>query len=141
MHHDSRLETYPVFSLTLERSETRFKTVDEITGYLTEKIEADKIAHLISVFDPSSYIRSQEQGHIGDDILATRSIVFCFGITLPGPEVMAERPRSIGICELRSGFFITFMEVPMPVANTRIENWVRSLAIHQPVIATPTRRR
>ncbi|HHL45884.1 MAG TPA: hypothetical protein ENJ24_04905 [Gammaproteobacteria bacterium] len=131
MHHDSRLETYPVFSLSLERPETRFKTVDEITGYLIEKIEADKIAHLISVFDPYSYISSLEQGYIGDDILATRSIVFCFGITLPSPEVMAERPRSIGICELHNGFFITFMEVPMPVANTTIEGWVRSLATHR----------
>lgn len=120
-------ETYPIFSLTVDKSETRFKTVDEIIEYLKEKITGHEIARFIAVFDHYAHTKSLEHGQISDEILDAKNIVLCFGITLPGPEVMAERPRSIGICELKENFFITFMEAPMPVANSAIEGWVKSI--------------
>ncbi|HEC16118.1 MAG TPA: hypothetical protein ENI99_06045 [Sedimenticola sp.] len=120
-------ETYSIFSLEVDKSETRFKTVDEIIGYLKERIMAHEIARFITVFDHYAHTRSLEYGQISDEILDAKNIVLCFGITLPGPEVMAERPRSIGICELKGRFFITFMEAPMPVANSAMEEWVKSI--------------
>ncbi len=54
-------------------------------------------------------------------------LVFCFGIALPDPHVLAVRPRSIGVAETTEGFLVTFMEAPMPVANTAMEAWAKGL--------------
>jgi hypothetical protein len=40
---------------------------------------------------------------------------------------MAMRPRSIGIAEMADRYVITFLEPPMPLANTAIEAWTRAL--------------
>jgi hypothetical protein len=41
--------------------------------------------------------------------------------------MLAVRPRSIGVAETSDGFLVTFMETPMPVANTAIEGWTIGL--------------
>jgi hypothetical protein len=46
---------------------------------------------------------------------------------LPNPQVLALRPRSIGVAETDRGFVITFMEAPMPVANAAMEDWTLGL--------------
>jgi hypothetical protein len=56
-----------------------------------------------------------------------KNLVFCFGIKLPNPAVMAVRPRSIGVTQTARGFVVNFMEAPMPKANTAMEAWALSL--------------
>lgn len=48
-------------------------------------------------------------------------------VALPGPEALALRPRSIGVAELADKFVISFLEAPMPVANTAMEQWAHDL--------------
>ncbi|MEA3291846.1 MAG: hypothetical protein U9Q71_06020 [Pseudomonadota bacterium] len=120
-------EKYPVFQLELSREETTHQSVDGIIDYLKERIEAHPAARFIAVFDHYAHTRALEQGEIADDIRGAKNIVFCFGIALPNPHVMAVRPRSIGVTETTDGFVVNFMEAPMPVANTAMEEWAKSL--------------
>jgi len=111
----------------LPKSEARFRSVDEIVDWLKSRIETHPMARFIAVFDHYAHTASLAEGVISPDILAAKNIVFCFGLTLPDPEALALRPRSIGVCELPDRFVITFLEPPMPVANTMIEEWVSSI--------------
>lgn len=120
-------EKYPVFSLDLDKSETTHQSVDEIANYFKARIEAHEAARFITIFDHYSHTMALEAGEISAEILDAKDVVFCFGISLPNPQVLAVRPRSIGICELKDSFVICFMEAPMPIANTAMESWSRAL--------------
>lgn len=120
-------EEFSLFSLEIEKSETDLKSVTEIIDHFKQLIEADPAAQFIATFDHYSHTAQLPSGQISEEIKAAYNILFCFGFALPAPEVMAVRPRSIGIVELPTHFFITFMEAPMPVANTAMENWAKSI--------------
>jgi hypothetical protein len=120
-------EKYPIYCLEIDRTETRYRNLDEITDYLKGCIAAHGSARFIADFDHYAHTRSLPHGQIADGILAARNLVFCFGIALPDPHVLAVRPRSIGLAETTEGFFVTFMEAPMPVANTAMEEWAKGL--------------
>jgi len=120
-------EKYPVYGLEIDRGETTYQSVDEIVRYFRERIEQHRSACFIAEFDHFAHTSSLPEGHISEDILAAKNLVFCFGISLPDPHVLAVRPRSIGIAETRTGFFVTFMEAPMPVANAAMEDWAKGL--------------
>jgi hypothetical protein len=120
-------EKYPVFTLQVEKRETTFQSVDDIVDYLKSRIDEHKISRFIAVFDHYAHTQGLEEGQISEDILDAKNIVFCFGIALPNPQVMAVRPRSIGVVELSNNFVITFMEAPMPVANIAMEDWAKSV--------------
>jgi len=119
-------EAYSLFSLEIGKSETTFTSVDQILAHLKSCIEADPTAAFITIFDHYAHTSALPNGQIHDDILAASNIIFCFGFTLPTPQAMAVRPRSIGVVELPEHFHITFMEAPMPVANTAMESWARA---------------
>ncbi|NEV64208.1 DUF6858 family protein [Thiorhodococcus minor] len=114
---------YPIYSLEIGREETTFDSVDAICGYFRACIEAHRSAVLITEFDHYSHTQQLPEGHIGEEIRAAKNVVFCFGISLPKPELLACRPRSIGVAETDAGFVISFMETPMPVANAAMEDW------------------
>ncbi|WP_428604366.1 DUF6858 family protein [Sedimenticola sp.] len=120
-------ESYSLFSLEIGKSETTFRSVEQILNHLKSCIEADSAATFIAVFDHYAHTSALPNGQIHEDILAASNIVFCFGFTLPTPQAMAVRPRSIGVVELPESFHITFMEAPMPVANTAMESWARAI--------------
>lgn len=120
-------EKYPIFALEIEKPETRFHSVDEIIVYLKERIDNHSVAKYIGEFDHYAHTCSLQDGQISADILAAKNIIFCFGLTLPDPKVLAVRPRSIGVAETRRTFIITFMEAPMPVANIAMEDWAKSV--------------
>lgn len=42
-------------------------------------------------------------------------------------KVLAIRPKSIGICELKDKFVIDFIEAPNPASQEVLENWVKEL--------------
>lgn len=128
------LEKYPVYTLEIDRSETDLESVDAVCAYLRERIEAHRCATFIADFDHLAHTRSLPEGLVGEDILAARNLVFSFGITLPDPQVLALRPRSIGVAETPRGFLVTFLEAPMPVANAAMEDWAMSL--RRPMEAT-----
>ena len=127
MQQTLRQDTYPVYCLEIAPEETPFATVEEIAGYFRERIEAHRSARFIAEFDHYAHTKSLPEGQVDEEILGARNLVFCFGIALPDPRALAVRPRSIGIAQTRSGFLVTFLETPMPIANTAMEDWAEGL--------------
>ncbi|GAB6039442.1 DUF6858 family protein [Endothiovibrio diazotrophicus] len=120
-------EKYPIYTLELEKSESRCGSVDDILAELKARIELHPVARFIAVFDHYAHTRELPDGEIAEEIRAAKNIVFCFGTKLPAPGVMAVRPRSIGVTELADRFVVNFLEAPMPMANQAMEGWVRAL--------------
>jgi len=121
------MEKYPVFILEIFKDETKYQEVDEILKYLKEMIERHPIAAYIGEFDHYSHTSSLEVGKISDDIKDAKNIICCFGKVLPKAEVLAVRPRSIGVAEMAESFVVSFLEAPNPDANRAMEMWVKGI--------------
>lgn len=120
-------EKYPVFTVELSKEETTGTSVDAIIEFLKARIDETPDAVFIAVFDHYAHTKSLPEGEIAPEILDAKNLLFCFGVKLPSPAVLAVRPRSIGIAEMADKFVITFMEAPMPRANQAMESWVEAL--------------
>jgi len=121
------MEKYPVFTLRIEKSETDYQSIDEIFTYLKVQIELHPVATYIGEFDHYAHTSSLEAGEISDEIKAAKNLICCFGKVLPKPEVLAVRPRAIGVAELENAFVVSFLEAPNPDANKAMEQWVKGL--------------
>lgn len=108
------------------KHETRYQTVDELVQYFKERIAAHGKAQFIGVFDHFAHTEAIG-GNIASDIRAAVDVIFCFSLSLPNPQVLAVRPRSIGIAEVDDHFVVSFMEAPMQLANDAMEAWVKGL--------------
>ena len=122
------LEKYPVLTLEIGKKDTQYKNIDEIFTYLKTQIEAHPIATYIGEFDHYSHTTSLEEGKMAEDILDAKNILCCFGKVLLKPEVLAVRPRAIGVAEMRDSFVVSFMEAPNPDANAAMKKWVEGIA-------------
>jgi hypothetical protein len=121
------LEKYPVFELELDKAETTYRTAQEVIDALKVSIEAHPLVSYIGEFDHYSHTRNLPAGEIAPEIRDARLVVFCFGVKLPNPHVLAVRPRSIGVADMGDRFVINFLEPPMPVATEAMEGWVKAL--------------
>ncbi len=122
------MEKYPVFTLEINKNETSYLNIDEIFAYLKEQITGHPIAIYIGEFDHYGHTSSLEEGQINDQIKDAKNIICCFGKVLPKPEVLAVRPRAIGVAEMAESFVVSFLEAPNPDANTAMEKWVKGIA-------------
>ncbi len=120
------MDKYPVFKLELAKSDTRLKNVDEVLSHLEDKILSHPVAKYIGRFDHYNHTTCLEVGKVSEDIIDAKNIIFCFGKELLKPEVLAIRPRSIGVAEMSDGFVISFMEAPNKDANNAMIDWVKS---------------
>ena len=118
---------YPIYTTTLQKSATSLKDVDAFITHFKTKILAHPVATYIAVFDHYSHTASLKEGHIEPDVLDAKNIICCFGKDLSNPEVLAIRPRSIGIVERQDDFIISFMKAPNPAANDAMIAWVEAL--------------
>ena len=122
------METYPIYTLELGKNAMTHNTMDSILDYFLAKIEAHPIAQHIVTFDHYSHTKALgDKGEINPDILDARDVVFCFGQKLPTPQMLAIRPRSIGVAEMADTFVISFLKTPMPHANEAMETWAKGL--------------
>ena len=121
-------EKYHIFEIEYKKTELNFKNVDEIITALHTKINAHPVLAFIAIFDQYKHTSSLEGSEINPNIKAAKNIVFCFGKELPTPEVLAVRPRSIGVCEMKDSFVVNFLEAPNEMANKTMEDFVKSLA-------------
>jgi len=119
-------EKYHIYEIEYNKNELEFTSVDEIIEVLKQKIENHPIISYIATFDQHAHT-SSIQGEINEAIKAAKNIVFCFGKELPTPEVLAVRPRSIGVCEKEDSFVVNFLEAPNDAANETMETFVKSL--------------
>ncbi|WP_456323865.1 DUF6858 family protein [Hydrogenimonas sp.] len=120
-------EKYPIFELIVDKDETSCSSVDEIIDHFKSKIDAHPVAVYIATFDHYAHTSSLPEHNIAENIKAAKNIIFCFGKELPTPEVMAVRPRSIGVSDLGDKFVVIFMEAPNPIANDAMESWAKAL--------------
>ncbi len=120
-------EKYPVYTLEVGKDETTLGSVDEILAFFREQIEAHPKVTYIAIFDHYAHTQSIG-GEIAAEVKDAKNIVFCFGVKMPGPAVLAVRPRSIGVADMGEKFVITFMEAPMPMANEAMEKWAKAVA-------------
>ncbi len=121
------MEKYPTFDLQIGKDETSLTSVDEILAALKVNIDAHPKVAFIGIFDHLSHTKSID-GEIAPEIVDAKNILFCFGVKLPNPRVLAVRPRSIGVTDMGEYFHITFMEPPMPMATDAMEEWCKALA-------------
>lgn len=119
-------EKYPVFLAEIDKAETSCQSIDEVVTYLKDKIAADPKVQFIGVFDHYAHTK-QIAGEINPEIKAAVDVIFCFGYALPNPQVLAVRPRSIGVADMGGKFVVSFMEAPMKPANEAMEAWTRGL--------------
>jgi hypothetical protein len=119
-------EKYPVFVAEIGKDETTCRNVDDVVAYLKARIaEKEKVA-FIGVFDHYAHTKAIG-GEIAQGIVGAVDLMFCFGFALPNPQVLAVRPRSIGVADLGDKFVVSFMEAPMQPANEAMETWVKGL--------------
>ena len=119
-------EKYPVFVAEIAKTETTYNTVDELIAYYKDKIAGNPKVQFIGVFDHYAHT-SKIGGPIVEGMKAAVDIIFCFGFAIPTPQMLAVRPRSIGIADMGDKYVISFMEAPMQPANEAMEAWTLAL--------------
>lgn len=120
------MDKYPLYSLSIQKSEMGYENVGQIIAYFKEKISAHPIAKFIAVFDHYAHTKS-----LGGEIMAglkdAQNIIFCFGPIIPNTKIVAVRPRSIAVCELEDSFIIEFLEAPKEEMHALMESWAKAL--------------
>ena len=120
-------DKYHIFEIEYKKTELEYKSVDEIINALQIKIDAHPVIAFIAIFDQHKHTSSLKDGQINPNIISAKNIIFCFGKELPTPEVLAVRPRSIGVCETQKSYILSFLEAPNDAANVTMEEFVKSL--------------
>lgn len=120
------MDKYPVYTLSLKKSEVKYTNVLEIVNYFKAKIEVHPVAKFIAVFDHYAHTKSLN-GEIMEGLRDAQNIIFCFGQAIPNTKILAVRPRSIGICELEDSFIIEFIEAPKEEMHALMETWAKGL--------------
>ena len=119
-------EKYPIFVAEIDKTETPYQNMDALIAYYRERIAENPKVQFIGVFDHYAHT-SKIGGPIVEGMKAAVDIIFCFGFAIPTPQMLAVRPRSIGIADMGDKFVISFMEAPMQPANEAMEAWTRGL--------------
>lgn len=119
-------DKYPVFVAEIAKNETSCHNVGDVVTYLKDRIAENERVHYIGEFDHLAHTK-KIGGEIAPDIQAAVDVIFCFGYALPNPQVLAVRPRSIGVADLGDRFAVSFMEAPMKPANDAMLSWVEGL--------------
>ncbi|RXJ66336.1 hypothetical protein CRV08_13485 [Halarcobacter ebronensis] len=119
-------EKYHIFEIEFNKEELSYSSVDEIIAAIKKKIDENEIIAYISTFNQYDHT-VRIKGEINPAIKEAKNIIFCFGKEIPTPEVLAVRPRAIGVVELENSFIVNFLEAPNEQANIAMENIVKSL--------------
>lgn len=113
--------------MEISKQEINQPSMEAIMTYFRAKIDAHPIAKFIALFDHYAHTKAMPDSEMNPAILAAQDIIFCFGQKLPNPQMLAIRPRSIGVAEMADKFVISFLETPMPHANEAMESWAKGL--------------
>lgn len=120
------METYPICSIELTKSECKFESTDAILEFFKKKIDAHPKATFIAFFDHYGHTKNIN-GEIEPSIKDAKNIIFCFGPAIPNPKPLAVRPRSFGVCEYEDRFSIDFLEAPNKPIQEILEEWIYEL--------------
>lgn len=117
------MEKYPIYTLEIDWGETEYKNINEVCSYFVDKIEKHPKAAFIALFDHYTHTKNMSDGEIAANIKDAKNVVFCFGPKIPNPQILAIRPRSIGVCDMGKSFVVSFLEAPMESINKTMEEW------------------
>jgi hypothetical protein len=126
MEQKLALGKYPIFSKEIAKSSTKFSSAKDIISYFKEQIDAHPMVAYIGSFDHYGHTTSIG-GQIPADMKDIQNIIFCFGPQVPNADIVAVRPRSIGVVELENSFIVNFMEAPGAMPNQTMMQWVAGL--------------
>lgn len=119
-------EKYPITVLDIAKTETSHTSAAAIAEYFKTCIANSPRVSYIATFDHLAHTKAIG-GDIAPGISAAFNVVFCFGHALPNPQVLAVRPRSIGIADMGDRFVVSFMDAPMKPANDAMQAWAVAL--------------
>ena len=120
-------DEYPIYSIKLSKNESTLSDMDSVLNDFKQKITNHPVATYIGLFDHYTHTAALKEGNIAPEVLNAQNIMFCFGKEIVNPEVLAVRPRSLGVVEYKEHFVISFMKAPNPAANDTIISWVTAL--------------
>jgi len=120
-------DEYPIHTMTLKKVDTTMPNINAVIEHFQNKIMEHPIATFIGMFDHYRHTESLEDGFIDPHILDAQEVLCCFGKDLSNPEVLAVRPRAIGIVERQDDYVISFMKAPKPAVNEAMISWTMSL--------------
>ncbi len=120
------LDTHPMYSIKFLKNEMKYSDIDAIIEHFKREIEANPEGGFITVFDHYSHTKKMG-GEILDIIVDAKNLLFCFGHTIKNIEILAFRPKSIAICELKDSFVFEFLETPRPEVNQWMSSWIKAL--------------
>ena len=127
MEQKLALGKYPIFSHEVNKNSCKYKTASEIVNYLKTQIDNNPMVAFIVFLIIMLIQKINPAGGIPSNILDIKNIVFCFGPQVPNIDIVAVRPRSIGITELANSFVINFMEAPAAMPNQVMMGWVQGI--------------
>jgi len=120
------LDTHPMYSYEIAKSETDVKNIDDIVEHFKVKVQENPEAVFITVFDHYKHTK-EANGEILDRIVDAKNFLFCFGHTIKNIEILAFRPKSIAMCETKDSFVLEFLETPRPEVNAWMQEWIKEL--------------
>lgn len=126
MEQKLALGKYPIFSKELSKSQIKYSSAEDILNYFKAQIDANPMVAYIGTFDHYNHTKSIG-GQVPADIKDIQNIIFCFGPQVPNVDIVAVRPRSIGVTELENSFVVNFMEAPGAMPNQVMMQWVAGL--------------
>lgn len=116
---------FPIYERKIPKSETSLKNAKEIIAFLKEKMAANPMVKHIGDFDHAEHTRNV--GQMNPAMLDVQQTVFCFGPAIPNDDIVAVRPRAIGVIEYNDYFVVNFGEAPAPMPNQAMIAWVESI--------------
>lgn len=118
---------YPIFKIEIKKTDTEFNTMEKMCDEITRIIKSDPKLTWLCDFDHYAHTIDVVKGPVDEKIKAARCLVFCFGISIPNPLVLAARPRSIGVCDMGDSFIISFLAAPREGTNETMVAWIDGL--------------
>lgn len=115
---------YPIYTIDVKKDEIKGAKIDDIVSGLQAKVQSHPIATLINIFDHFDHLKNIG-GKKADEIKGAKSVIFCFGANIPNTQIIAARPRSIGVVELESSFVVEFMQAPNEELQALMQEWVK----------------
>ncbi len=120
-------EKYPIHTIEIPKRDMGNPVMGALVEHFRSKVKDHPVATYIGIFDHHAHTASLPDGMISPEILDAMDVMLCFGKELMHPEVLAVRPRAIGIAEMRESFVISFLEAPNPPANEAMRAWTKAL--------------
>ena len=116
---------FPIFERRVLKSETSHKNAKEIIAFLKEQMAKNPVVIVIGEFDHAAH--TAKVGQMNPLMRDVQQVIFCFGPAIPNDDIVAVRPRAIGVIEYDDYFIVNFGEAPAAMPNDAMKSWVEQI--------------